>query len=63
MLQSREITLVVNKIIFFISYICLFFQIELWNIVVSHHIICDRHRFRCNILITVNSIFLDTPFW
>ena len=62
MLQSREITLTVNKIIFLLFCVCLFFQIEPWNFVVSHHTVCDRHRFRCNILITVISIFLDIPF-
>ena len=61
MLQSREITLAVNKISFFLCCVCLFFQIELWNFVVSHHTVCDRHRFGHNILITVISIFLGTP--
>ena len=62
MLQSKEITLAVNKIIFFLCCISLFFQIELWNFVVSHHTVCDRHKFRYNILITVISIFSDTAF-
>jgi hypothetical protein len=61
-LQSREITLAVNKIVFFLCCVCLFFHIELWNFVVSHHAVCDGHRFRGDILITVIIIFLGTPF-